>query len=160
MQAAQKRYKRQYNKKVKPVTYQVDEWVLVKFPAEESGRMRKLSRPWHGPYHITKINGPNVSALKVYHPQNDGITVHLSRVKHCPVNFPAGFYWYGSKSKGPGRPPKWVEQLLAGKQTDKVVVKTADENTSSDKQTETSVPQTASLEVKLITEGDDVTLLL
>ena len=98
VQAAQKRYKRQYDKTVKPVTYQVGKWVLVKFPAEESGRMRKLSRPWHGPYRITKINDPNVSALKVYHPQKDGITVHLSKVKHCPINFPAGFYWYGSKS--------------------------------------------------------------
>ena len=95
--------------------------------------MRKLSRPWHGPYHITKINGPNVSALKVYHPQKDGITVHQSRVKHCRMNFPAGFYWYGGKSKGPGRPPKWVEQLLAGKQTDKIVANTADENASSDR---------------------------
>ena len=104
--------------------------------------MQKLSRLWYGPYRITKINGPNLSALKVYHPQKDGITVHLSKVKHYPINFPAGFYWYGGKSKGPGRPPKWVEQLLAGKQTDKVVVNTADENASSDKQTETSVPQT------------------
>ena len=101
--------------------------------------MQKLSTPWYGPYRITKINGPNASALKVYHPQKDGITVHYSRVKHCVINFPAGFYWYGGKSKGPGRPPKWVEQLLAGKQTDKVVVNIADENVSSDKQTETSV---------------------
>ena len=56
VQAAQKRYKRQYDKKVQPVTYRVGEWVLVKFPAEESGKMRKLSRPWHGPYRITKVN--------------------------------------------------------------------------------------------------------
>ena len=83
-----------------------------------------------------------ISALKVYHPQKDGITVHLSRVKQCPINFPAGFYWYGGKSKGPGRPPKWVEQLLAGKHTDKVVINTTDGNTSSDKRTETRVPQT------------------
>ena len=56
-----------------------------------------------GPYGNTKINGPDVSELKVYHPQKDGITVHQSRVKHCPtrcpINFPAGFYWYGAWQK-------------------------------------------------------------
>ena len=24
----------------------------------------------------------------------------------------AGYYWYGNKRKGPGRPPKWVENIL------------------------------------------------
>ena len=28
--------------------------------------------------------------------------------------FPAGFYWYGTKRKGPGRPPRWVKNVLAG----------------------------------------------
>ena len=49
--------------------------------------------------------------------------------------------WYGGKSKGPGRPPKWVEQLLAGKNTNKEVVNTAEEKESSDKQAETEVAQ-------------------
>lgn len=31
----------------------------------------------------------------------------------CPLKFPAGYYWYGGKHKGPGRPPKWVDQLLS-----------------------------------------------
>ena len=127
VQAAQRRYKKQYDRKATPVTYRVGDWVLIKFPADESGKMRKLSRPWHGPYRITEVNGPNVSASKVYNPQKEGIKVHQSRVKHCPADFPAGFYWYGGKSKGPGRPPKWVEQLLAGKDSSKeVVVNTAD----------------------------------
>jgi len=38
-------------------------------------------------------------------------------VKPCPLNFPAGFYWYGGNSKGPGRSPKWVEQLLGENST-------------------------------------------
>lgn len=29
-----------------------------------------------------------------------------------PDNFPAGYYWYGGKQKGPGRPLKWVERFL------------------------------------------------
>ena len=35
------------------------------------------------------------------------------------MNFPAGYYWYGSRRVGPGRPPKWVDCLMA---TDKVAV--------------------------------------
>jgi len=112
IQAAQRRYKAQYDSKVTPTNYLVGDWVLVEFPSEESGRMRKLSRPWHGPYHITNSRGPDVDVTKVYHPQDGVIQVHQSRVKHCPPNFPAGFYWYDGKQRGPGQPPKWVEQLL------------------------------------------------
>ena len=50
---------------------------------------------------------------KVYFPQDKEIRVHLSRVKLCPPNFPAGFYWYGGKKRGPGHSPKWVEQMMA-----------------------------------------------
>lgn len=39
---AQTRYK---THKVEPVKYRVGDWVLVHFPAEESGKKRKLSRP-------------------------------------------------------------------------------------------------------------------
>ena len=50
---------------------------------------------------------------KVYFPQDKAIRVHLSRVKLCPSNFPAGFYWYGGKKRGSGHQPKWVEQMMA-----------------------------------------------
>ena len=30
----------------------------------------------------------------------------------CPFNFPASYYWNGKKRTSPGRPPKWVKQLL------------------------------------------------
>ena len=73
--------------------------------------MRKLSRPWHGPYRIPNTRGPDVDVTKVYRPQDGGIQVHQSRVKHCP-NFPAAFYWYGGKQRRPGQPAKWVDQLL------------------------------------------------
>ena len=111
MRAAQKRYKVQYDTKSNHVEYHVENWVLVRFPTDENGRMRKLSQPWHGPYHVTALREP-ISVTKVYQPKYPGINVHQSRVKPCPFHFPASFYWFGGNSKGPGRLPMWVEQLL------------------------------------------------
>ena len=31
----------------------------------------------------------------------------------CPIEFPAGYYWYGGKQKGHGRPPKWVNEFFS-----------------------------------------------
>ena len=60
----------------------------------------------------------NVSATKVYFPDEKSIKVHQNQVQICPFNFPAGYYWYGKKRASPGRPPKWVEQLLTSKETE------------------------------------------
>ena len=51
IQKAQTKYKMQYDCKAKPDQYRIGEWVLIKFPSEESGKQRKLSKPWH-PYRI------------------------------------------------------------------------------------------------------------
>ena len=119
---------------MKPVAYRVCEWVLVKFPVDESDKIQKLARPWHSPYRITKVNGPNVSVIKVN--QKDGIKVHQSMVKDCPIDFPTSFYWYNGKSKAPERPPKWIGKLLAGsRQTRSELFNTADENASDAVQT-------------------------
>ena len=73
--------------------------------------MRKLSRPWHG---VVDKRDPDITVMKVYSPQDGQIQVHQSRVVPCPHEFPAGFYWYGSRRSGPGRTPKWVDKLLYG----------------------------------------------
>lgn len=49
---------------------------------------------------------------KVYFPDDVSIQIHQSRVTRCQLRFPAGYYWYGNKRKGPGHPPKWVNNLL------------------------------------------------
>ena len=85
---------------------------MIWFPAEETGARRKLSRLWHGPYRVISKNGPDVTATKVYFPTESQLQVYMSRTCACPTGFPAGYYWYGSKRKGPGRPPKWVEELM------------------------------------------------
>ena len=109
---AQQRYKRQYDRNTKATTFAVGQWVLVRFPADESGKNRKLSRPWHGPYRVTSVKNPDVSVVKVYFPQEKQIMIHQSTVKQYPVNFPAGFYWYGGKQKAQGGTPTWVQNLL------------------------------------------------
>ena len=113
IQRAQRRYKKQYDRHAKPMPYQVGDWVLIRFPQEESGANRKLSRPWHGPYRVESVSPTGVVAVKVYFPQDGSIQVHAHRVTMCPPEFPAGFYWYGSRRRGPGRPPKWVDRMMS-----------------------------------------------
>ena len=47
---------------------------------------------------------------RVYTSKDDIIRVHLNQVTRCPLNFPFGYFWYGDRRNGPGRPPKVVEQ--------------------------------------------------
>ena len=49
---AQRRYKVQYDKTARTSKLRVGDWVLVYFPQDETGKTRKLSQPWHGPYRI------------------------------------------------------------------------------------------------------------
>lgn len=49
--------------------------MLVKFPHEETGRARKLSRPCHGPYRVVKVPDPTITAVKVYFPEDGEIHV-------------------------------------------------------------------------------------
>ena len=108
---AQNQYKSQYDKKGTKRTYQVGDWVLVKFPAEESGKNRKLSQPWHGPYRVLSCPDPDVVVSKVYFPDDGQIQVHQLRVTPCPVSFPSGYYWYGRKKHSLGCMPKWLLTL-------------------------------------------------
>ena len=108
---SQKKYKKQYDRRSDLYKYQVGDWVLIRYPHEETGKFRKLSRPWHGPYRITSCDNTGVSAVKVYFPREDAVKVHQTRVKPCPDGLLAGYYWYGTKRKGPGRPSKWVEKI-------------------------------------------------
>ena len=112
IQKSQKKNKDYYDQRATHTSYKLGDWILIRFPAEETGARRKLSRPWHGPYRVISKNGPDVTATKVYFPTESQIQVHMSRTCACPTGFPAGYYWYGSKRKGPGRPPKWVEELM------------------------------------------------
>ena len=86
--------------------------MLVKFPSDETGKQRKLSQPWHGPYRIIDCNETNVTVQKVYGTQNSQIQVHRSPVTPCPAELPPGFFWYGRKHHCPGNRPQWVKNLF------------------------------------------------
>ena len=111
IQQAQSRYKKYYDQKTTPNTVKRTDWVMIRFPQDETGKERKLSRPWHGPYRVLEVTETGILAEKVYAPQDRRIQVHLERVTRCPSNFPSGYYWYGSRRQGPGRPPKWLVTL-------------------------------------------------
>ena len=53
LQKAQSRYKDNYHRNVREFRPRVGDWVLVYFPHEDSGKNRKMSKLWHGPYRVT-----------------------------------------------------------------------------------------------------------
>ena len=115
IQNAQRKYKTQYDKRAKtsPNQYKIGDWVLIKHPQDETGANRKLSRPWYGPFRITRLESTGIIAEQIYgNSPKDQIRVHLQRVTKCPPAFPAGYYWYGGRHNGPGRPPKWVDRFV------------------------------------------------
>ena len=81
------------------------DWVLVRFPQEDSGRQRKLSRPpWHGPYRIAEVNNPDVTVVPVYFPEE---RVHPSSSDESgsiswKVTVPVGFIGMEVTSRSPG----------------------------------------------------------
>ena len=77
---AQQKCKKFSDWKASSRSYQIGDWVLVKFPAEESGRNRKLSQPWHGLYRITEIRDLDITITKVYFPGDGLMNVHQLRV--------------------------------------------------------------------------------
>ena len=114
---SQRRYKAQYDRFTDKYQYRIGDWVLIRFPSDESGRLRKLSRLWHGPYRVRTCNDTNLTATKVYFPLQEPVHVPQNRAKPCPEDFTPGYYWYGGRRRGPGHPPRWVEDILAGKET-------------------------------------------
>ena len=66
------------NRKSVKSQLKVGDWVLLKFPQDKTGRLRKLSRPCNRPYHIVSRKDPDVSVIKTYCPLMKSIQVHLS----------------------------------------------------------------------------------
>ena len=114
IQKTQNRYKENYDQRSQDSILRVGDWFLAKFPQEESGCLRELSRPWCGPYQVTLLDSPDVTVTQVYHHEDSPLQIHLSRVQPCPPTFPHSFHWYGGDQYAPGKIPKWVQSLLDG----------------------------------------------
>ena len=112
IQEAQKSYKSQYDKRTNTVNFCLGDWVFIRFPEEETGKRRKLSRPWYGPFSVIARHDPNLTVQKVYFPEDSPLTVHQVRVCLSPDMLPAGFYWYGAKRRSSGRTPTWLQRVL------------------------------------------------
>ena len=64
---AQSKSKMQYDKKARVRDYRRGDWVLVGFPADETGPNRKLFQPWHGPYRVVSVDNPDITAESLSH---------------------------------------------------------------------------------------------
>ena len=113
IQRAQEHYKGQYDRGTRVSELKVGDWVFVRFPEEETGKKRKLSRPWYGPFRVTVRKDPNLTVTKVYFPNDASITIHQLRVCRSPDQLPVGFYWYGAKRRSPGRVPNWLQKMFS-----------------------------------------------
>ena len=57
--------------------------------------------------------------------------MHQLRVTPCPPEFPAGYFWYGNKRHGPGRPPKWVDLMLNAEEPEETIEEQESEESTS-----------------------------
>ena len=155
LQEAQKKYKRAYDRHARPGQYRVGDWIMIRFPQDESGKDRKLSRPWHGPYRVLMCDSPNIVACKVYFPEDGQLQVHQMRTTLCPPGFHNGFYWYGKNQASPGHYPKWTEDIGFDVTQDCVdAQKTPVENANPNSDSNTPDISTAGAETDLTQVGN------
>ena len=89
--------KKCYGLKSRVTNFDIGDWVLVRFPQDESRRNHKMSKPWHCPYRFMEKNDPYMTVVPIYFPESGKIQIHLSRVCLCPPKWPDGFYWYSGR---------------------------------------------------------------
>ena len=83
VQKAQKLQKKYHDKRVRMPTFTEGGRVFVYMPAARSGKAYKLSRPFHGPYRITKMYENGADVRPVDKPKDKPIRVALNRLRVC-----------------------------------------------------------------------------
>ena len=81
---AQKQQKHHHDKKAKNANFKIGERVFVRMPAVQTGPLRKLSRPFKGPYRVTALYPNGADVLLIGKPRSDPIRVSLNRLRWCP----------------------------------------------------------------------------
>ena len=92
--------------------YQIGDRVMVYMPYEDSGKLRKLALPYHGPYRVLDITTNGVSVRPVDHPDQEPIRVNLDRVTKCPDELP-DISWLGNTHKRSTKKNRSVPPRLA-----------------------------------------------
>ena len=81
---AQNRQKHHHDKKAKNTNFKIGERVFVQTPAVQTGSLRKLSRPFKGPYRVTALYPNGADIILIGKPGSDPIRVALNRLQWCP----------------------------------------------------------------------------
>ena len=89
---SQSHQKPQYDKQAFSLKLRVGDWMFICFPEDKTGKLRKLSTPWRGPYQIIDRNDPDISTKKLFFPDS-AMQVHQSRVQKYPSSFPKDVYF-------------------------------------------------------------------
>ena len=112
---AQKRYKTYYDQKATPISFRVGDWVHIFFPHEESGKNRKLSKPWHGPYRVISRDDPTLVCTKAYSlSMGRSVFIKAGRTP-AQSSFQQDSFGTAVEGEDQENPPRWVEQLLSAR---------------------------------------------
>jgi len=76
-----------YDKHATPSKLRAGDWMMIHFPQEETGKLCKL---WHGPYRIISRDHPDITAVKIFFPNEPSIQVHQSRVNKSNLTTSTG----------------------------------------------------------------------
>ena len=82
---AQKRQKRQHDKHTKNADFRVGERAFVLMPATKTGPLRKLARPFKGPYRVVTLHPNGADLHLIEKPRSEPIRVALNRLRRCPT---------------------------------------------------------------------------
>ena len=87
--------------------FQVGDGMMVYMPYQRTGKNRKLSRPYFGPYRVMEVHPNAVTVWPVDCPKEKCIRVNLNRVTLCPVELP-NVSWLGQKRKSKRASKNWT----------------------------------------------------
>ena len=88
VEQAQKRQKKQHDKKSHMPEFAEGDRVFVFKPAAKSCKAYKFARPFHGPYRIVKLYDNGADIRPVDRPQEAPLRVPFDRLRVCPEEIP------------------------------------------------------------------------
>ena len=105
IEKAQKKQKRQYDKRATPLKLKVGDRVMVYFPNQVKGKAWKLARPYFGPYKVLSLTPTNAEVQLMNAPNDGSIFVSLDRVRLCYEEM-TDDVWAGPSHRTPKRSQK------------------------------------------------------